>query len=102
MEPYREHVAYFLLDTHHADLWGGTGKPFDWQQAHALTTDFPILLAGGINIDNVEEAICTVQPIGVDLSSSLEEAPGRKDFDKLTAFFDVFNDLREDLLEDSI
>lgn len=95
MEPYRSHVAYFLLDTHHADLWGGTGDVFDWQQARTLTDDFPILLAGGINADNVEGAIRTLQPLGVDLSSSVEEAPGRKDFDKLTAFFDVFNALRE-------
>lgn len=100
MEPYRPFAAYFLLDTHHADLWGGTGKPFDWQQARALATDFPILLAGGINADNVEQAVRTVQPLGVDLSSSLEEAPGRKDFDKLTAFFDVFNALREDVAVD--
>jgi phosphoribosylanthranilate isomerase len=100
MEPYRPHVAYFLLDTHHADLWGGTGKSFDWQQTRTLTADFPILLAGGINADNVMQAVRTVQPLGVDLSSSVEEAPGRKDFDKLTAFFDVFNALREDAVTD--
>lgn len=97
MEPYREHVAFFLLDTHHPTLWGGTGVPFDWQQARALTADFPILLAGGLRADNVEDAVRQARPLGVDLSSSLEAAPGKKDFDKMAAFFDTFNTLRRSL-----
>ena len=93
MEPYREHVAYFLLDTHHPTLWGGTGATFDWQQARTLAAAFPILLAGGIRTENVEEAVRSVRPLGVDLSSSLEAYPGKKDLDKMTAFFDVVNAL---------
>ena len=94
MEPYRAHVAYFLLDTHHPTLWGGTGETFDWHHACALAADFPILLAGGLNTTNVEDAVRQVRPLGVDLSSSLEAAPGKKDFDKLNAFFETFNALR--------
>ena len=93
MEPYREHAAFFLLDTHHPALWGGTGETFDWQHARALTADFPILLAGGLNADNVEEAVRRVRPLGIDLSSSLEAHPGKKDFDKLNAFFETINAL---------
>ncbi|MFB3132491.1 MAG: phosphoribosylanthranilate isomerase [Rhodothermales bacterium] len=93
MEPYREHAAYFLLDTHHPTLWGGTGATFDWQQARTLAAAFPILLAGGIRTENVEEAVRSVRPLGVDLSSSLEAYPGKKDLDKMTAFFDVVNAL---------
>ncbi len=93
MESYREHAAYFLLDTHHPTLWGGTGATFDWRQARTLAADFPILLAGGLNADNVEEAVRAARPLGVDLSSSLEAYPGKKDLDKMTAFFDVVNAL---------
>ena len=93
MEPYREHAAYFLLDTHHPTLWGGTGATFNWQHARTLAAAFPILLAGGIRTENVEEAVRSVRPLGVDLSSSLEAYPGKKDLDKMTAFFDVVNAL---------
>lgn len=101
MEPYREHAACFLLDTHHPTLWGGTGTTFDWQQARNLTADFPILLAGGLNAGNVEEAVRIARPMGVDLSSSLEAHPGKKDFDKLIAFFDVVNALRATSTEET-
>ncbi len=99
MEPYREHAAYFLLDTHHPTLWGGTGETFDWQHARALAADFPIFLAGGLNAQNVEEAVRRVRPLGIDLSSSLEAHPGKKDFDKLNAFFETVNTLRSTLQE---
>jgi phosphoribosylanthranilate isomerase len=94
MEPYREHVTYFLLDTHHPTLWGGTGATFDWHKARDLAVHFPILLAGGLSADNVEDAVRTVHPLGLDLSSSLEAAPGKKDLDKLHAFFETVNALR--------
>lgn len=89
MAPFQPHVDYFLLDTHHADRWGGTGTPFDWQQARDLSGDFPILLAGGLRPGNVAAAAEAVRPAGVDVSSGVEAAPGRKDFDKVTAFFDA-------------
>lgn len=97
MDPYRDHVALFLLDTRQTGLWGGTGTPFDWPTARHLVADFPLLLAGGISAENVEEAVRIVQPLGIDLSSSVESAPGLKDFDKLQAFFDVVNEMREAL-----
>jgi len=50
-------------------------------------------LAGGIRTENVEEAVRSVRPLGVDLSSSLEAYPGKKDLDKMTAFFDVVHAL---------
>lgn len=96
MEPYREHAAYFLLDTHHPTLWGGTGATFDWQQARDLAADFPVLLAGGLTVENIEDAMRAVHPQGVDLSSGLEAYPGKKDVDKMIAFFDVVNALREE------
>ena len=89
VEPYLGVVDYLLLDTHDTSLWGGTGESFNWRLARDLATDVPLFLAGGISADNVAEAIDTMRPFAVDLSSSVEEAPGVKDFDKLGAFFDA-------------
>ena len=91
MEPYAEVVDYFLLDTHNSSTWGGTGESFNWRMARDLAGDFPIFLAGGIDADNVERAIHTMRPYAIDLSSSLESAPGQKSFDKIEAFLDAFN-----------
>ena len=93
VDDYVDTVAYFLLDTKKAGLWGGTGISFDWQLARELADYAPLFLAGGLNATNIAEAIQTVQPFGVDLSSSLEESPGRKDIDKLAAFFDAFHEI---------
>lgn len=92
MEPYRDVAELFLLDTHHTNLWGGTGESFNWRLARELSSDFPILLAGGLSGDNVAEAIETMRPWGVDASSRLESEPGVKDFEKVQAFFDALPD----------
>ncbi len=95
MEAYRGRVDYFLLDTHHPELPGGTGETFDWSIAAGLSADFPILLAGGLRPENIVEAIETVNPIGIDLSSGIESAPGVKDFDLLGDLFDAFDAVRD-------
>jgi phosphoribosylanthranilate isomerase len=94
IEPYRDVVEYVLLDTHHSSVWGGTGESFNWRLVRELGNTFPILLAGGIGAHNVEKAVRTMRPIGVDLSSSVESAPGKKDVDKLAEFFEVVDALR--------
>lgn len=91
MEPYRDVVQYFLLDTHHTSLWGGTGESFNWRLARDLAHEYPIFLAGGINASNVHDAILSMRPMGIDLSSSVEAEPGKKDFDKLSEFFKAFD-----------
>ena len=101
MTPYEDHVDFFLLDTHKTNLWGGTGESFNWRLARHLAEDFPIFLAGGIGAHNLEEAVRTMRPYAVDLSSSVEAAPGRKDFDKLTAVFDTYHDLVAALEDES-
>lgn len=65
---------------------GGSGQTFDWTKAVALARQRPIILAGGLNPENVVEAIKTVRPYGVDVSSGVESRPGRKDHDKLSMF----------------
>ena len=66
-----------LLDAWHPDLKGGTGHSFDWSTFPQL--DIPLILAGGLNPDNIEEAIHTTQAHAVDVSGGVESAKGIKD-----------------------
>jgi phosphoribosylanthranilate isomerase len=66
-----------LLDAWHPDLKGGTGHSFDWTLFPQL--DIPLILAGGLNPDNVEQAILTTQAYAVDVSGGVESAKGIKD-----------------------
>ncbi|MEM0961287.1 MAG: phosphoribosylanthranilate isomerase [Bacteroidota bacterium] len=91
VEPYLDVVDFVLLDTHHTSLWGGTGESFNWRVARELAGEVDLFLAGGISADNVAEAIDTMRPYAVDLSSSVEESPGIKDLDKLADFFDAYH-----------
>jgi phosphoribosylanthranilate isomerase len=75
-----------LLDTAHATLEGGTGRTFPWAAAGALAARRDVMLAGGLDGDNVGEAIAAARPFGVDASSRLERAPGLKDHDKVRRF----------------
>jgi phosphoribosylanthranilate isomerase len=65
--------------------FGGTGKTSDWNIARELVKEFktPVFLAGGINPDNVREAIQTVRPYGIDLCSGVESAKGKRDREKV-------------------
>ena len=77
-----------LLDTKKEGYFGGTGEIFDWSIAvEAKKSGLPIILAGGLDADCVGKAIDDVNPYGVDASSGLEERPGKKDPQKLRAFF---------------
>ena len=95
IERYSDVVDYYLFDTKTDGLWGGTGKTFDWNILNEITDDKPYFLSGGLNPNNIRQAIETVNPTAVDLSSGLEESPGLKDFDKIEQFFDVMRDLWE-------
>ncbi len=90
MLPYRGVADFFLLDTHRTSLWGGTGESFNWRLARDLAAEFPLFLAGSIDAGNVQEAVDTMRPYAVDLSSSVEAEPGVKDFDALYDFFEAY------------
>ena len=77
-----------LLDAPDPALRGGTGRTVDWTVASAVAARRRIFLAGGLRPDNVREALRTVRPYGIDLSSGVEVAPGRKDEGRLRALFD--------------
>jgi phosphoribosylanthranilate isomerase len=77
----------WLLDTHIAGSHGGTGRVFDWRWAReAVQRGGTVILAGGLNPDNVAEAVATVRPYAVDVSSGVERAPGKKDPARMRAF----------------
>lgn len=77
----------FLLDSFSTTEYGGTGQAFDWDLASELSSqDGNIFLAGGLNPENVAEAIRTVRPYAVDVASGVESSPGQKDPKKLEAF----------------
>jgi len=76
----RYDVDAWLLDSFVAGARGGTGVTFNWDLAvHAASLGTPIILAGGLNPGNVTQAVEKVQPYGIDVSSGVESAPGKKD-----------------------
>ena len=78
-----------LIDAHDPDQRGGTGRVVDWKRAAAVAARRPVLLAGGLNAANVADAIRTVKPFGIDVSSGVESSPGIKDHSRLRALFDA-------------
>lgn len=78
--------ALVLLDTAHPTRAGGSGETFPWEAAATLAATRDIVLAGGLDPDNVELAIERVRPFAVDASSRLEGAPGLKDAVKVRRF----------------
>ena len=87
LEPMRNYrVAGFLLDAWSPHAHGGTGATFNWELARAAATHGPIILAGGLTPENVRTAVDIVAPYGVDVSSGVESAPGRKDPEKVREF----------------
>jgi phosphoribosylanthranilate isomerase len=88
LKPYQGKVSAFLLDTYHPMFAGGTGQAFDWDMAKEAGKIGPIILAGGLNPDNIEAAIRAVKPYAVDVSSGVEMTPGKKDHDKMRLFIE--------------
>lgn len=80
------HVSGYLLDAYVAGTYGGTGLTFNWETARIARQLGPIILAGGLNPGNVRQAVETVEPYGIDVSSGVEASPGKKDHAKVTEF----------------
>ena len=76
-----------LLDVHDPVSRGGTGRPVDWTLAAQVAARRRVFLAGGLTSANVVEAVETVRPYGVDVSSGLETSPGIKSPAAVEAFF---------------
>jgi phosphoribosylanthranilate isomerase len=80
---------HLMLDAYDPHVYGGTGKTADWSTAAAIARQSPgLLLAGGLTAENVADAVATVRPWGVDVSSGVERAPGLKDHTKVRRFIE--------------
>lgn len=87
LESYRD-VSGFLFDaaTVFPGQYGGTGRLADWEVAQQAARSYKVILAGGLNSENVATAILQVRPYGVDVASGVEASPGAKDHAQLYRF----------------
>src|SRR4030042_2254125 len=72
-------VKAILVDAHEPGRYGGTGKNSDWALALKVKKNHPLILAGGLNKENIKRAIETVRPCALDINSGVETSPGKKD-----------------------
>ena len=86
------YVVAALLDASHGGASGGTGKPFDWEETARVVREVQaetlgqVIVAGGLNAENVRAAIAAFAPWGVDVASGVEASAGKKDAEKMRAF----------------
>jgi len=85
------HTDFHLLDSGSALRPGGTGSTWDWALVDEVTGGVPVIASGGLNPDNVADAIRILRPYAVDTASGTEAEPGVKDPAKLEAFFAAVN-----------
>jgi hypothetical protein len=71
------------MDGRDTGQYGGTGKISDWGLAIRVKETHPLILAGGLNKENIRKAIKTVRPQAVDINSGVEMSPGKKDPQKI-------------------
>lgn len=86
---FQYNAAAILVDSRDAGLYGGTGKTANWNLALRIKSRKPLILSGGLNENNVGEALEKVAPAALDINSGVELKPGKKDHRKLAKIFDV-------------
>ena len=94
-QPSQWRADRYVIDAPAPGRYGGSGELADWETAAGLAATSPVMLAGGLTPDNVADAVCKVRPLGVDVASGVEAAPGVKDHEKLAAFFKRCRDAME-------
>jgi phosphoribosylanthranilate isomerase len=87
--PYNGVVDAFLLDTFVKGAKGGTGEVFDWDIIERLQLQRPVLLAGGLDPDNVKRAMGATNVYALDVNSGVEVSPGVKDHEKITRLMSI-------------
>jgi len=88
----------FLLDSGTAAQFGGTGQVFDWNQAYGANAFGSIVIAGGLDAENVSTVVEKLHPFAVDVSSGVESAPGKKNYDKMRRFIEAVRKTDVELL----
>jgi phosphoribosylanthranilate isomerase len=89
IDPYKNVADRLIFDARaprDATRPGGLGQPFDWTLLKGIDAGVPFMLSGGLDADNVAEALRITRAPGVDVSSGVERTPGEKDPDKIRAF----------------
>ncbi len=81
--------AAILVDSRHAGLYGGTGKTVNWNLARQIAQ--PLILSGGVNEENVLEALRIVNPPALDINSGVESSAGKKDSAKIARMMQIIN-----------
>ena len=95
LAPMREYpVRAMLVDAFDPQRHGGTGEKADWALAAKAKSTHPLILAGGLSLANIQEAIKAVSPDAVDINSGVESAPGRKDHAKVKEIIELVHSLR--------
>ncbi|MBU4482737.1 MAG: phosphoribosylanthranilate isomerase [Actinobacteria bacterium] len=89
MDKLKEYADFILMDSYSKNVYGGTGVSFNWDIVKDYYREIPVILSGGLDAENVRQAVDIVKPFGVDASSKLEIYPGKKDIDKVTKFINV-------------
>jgi phosphoribosylanthranilate isomerase len=100
-ETYCGKVRAVLLDSYVKGRRGGTGTTLDWDlAARGLELGIPVILAGGLNPGNVRRAVSVVRPFAIDVSSGVEERPGRKNAALMDRMMEVVRDLQVGAIRD--
>ncbi|HSC33783.1 MAG TPA: phosphoribosylanthranilate isomerase [Thermodesulfobacteriota bacterium] len=82
-------VLAILFDKHTDEMYGGSGKSFDWGVLKGIAISKKVILSGGLTPENVSRAIETVRPYGVDVSTGVEDSPGKKNHMKMRKFIEA-------------
>jgi phosphoribosylanthranilate isomerase len=85
----RFHTDFHLLDGYAEGMRGGTGETFDWSLVDGRRSKVPLILSGGLDVENVGDAIAATRPHVVDVASGVEASPGVKDPERLRAFIEA-------------
>jgi phosphoribosylanthranilate isomerase len=85
-------VRAILFDKHTDEMYGGTGSSFDWGMLEGLEISKKVILSGGLTPENVSRAVSLVKPYGVDVSTGVEDTPGKKNHTKMKKFIEAVKD----------